>query len=253
MRISRLLAILGAALALAGAARAQPAVKIGVLTDMGSGVRGRTAAPGRSRRRAWPSPTARWPIMCNSSPPTTSTRRITGRRSRMNGSPTASTRSSTCRPRASRWRSMARPGGARKLVFFSTTINDRITEEECNGYGIAWGMGHLLGRPVRGAVAAEGRLRHLVRHHAGRGRRRRRVGADTPGRPPRIMAGKWSDPSMCRWGQADWSAYMLQAQASHAKAALFGSGGSDLVNGLKQAREFGLPQSGHGRSARCMR
>jgi branched-chain amino acid transport system substrate-binding protein len=45
-------------------------------------------------------------------------------------------------------------------------------------------------------------------------------------------------------GQSDWSAYMLQAQASHAKAVLFGSGGSDLVNGLKQAREFGLPQAG---------
>src|ERR1700761_4448321 len=29
-------------------------------------------------------------------------------------------------------------GRAKKLVFFSTTINDRLSEQECNGYGLSW-------------------------------------------------------------------------------------------------------------------
>lgn len=42
----------------------------------------------------------------------------------------------------------------------------------------------------------------------------------------------------------DFSSYVLQAQASGAKAVLFANGAADLVNGLKQAREFGLVSKG---------
>ena len=43
---------------------------------------------------------------------------------------------------------------------------------------------------------------------------------------------------------ADFASFLLQARSTKAKAVLFGSGGADLVNALKQAREFGLPQEG---------
>jgi branched-chain amino acid transport system substrate-binding protein len=43
---------------------------------------------------------------------------------------------------------------------------------------------------------------------------------------------------------SDFSSYVLQAQASRAKAALFADGGADLINGLKQAKEFGLASHG---------
>lgn len=43
---------------------------------------------------------------------------------------------------------------------------------------------------------------------------------------------------------SDFSSYLLQAQASGAKAVLFANGGADLINGLKQAREFGLASRG---------
>jgi branched-chain amino acid transport system substrate-binding protein len=43
---------------------------------------------------------------------------------------------------------------------------------------------------------------------------------------------------------SDFSSYLLQAQASGAKAVLFANGGSDLINGLKQAKEFGLAARG---------
>ena len=43
---------------------------------------------------------------------------------------------------------------------------------------------------------------------------------------------------------SDFSAYLLQAQASQAKVVGFANGGGDTVNSIKQAAEFGLPQSG---------
>lgn len=43
---------------------------------------------------------------------------------------------------------------------------------------------------------------------------------------------------------SDFSSYLLQAQASGAKAVLFANGGSDLINALKQAQEFGLVKRG---------
>ncbi|MGH2342411.1 ABC transporter substrate-binding protein [Segnochrobactraceae bacterium EtOH-i3] len=45
-------------------------------------------------------------------------------------------------------------------------------------------------------------------------------------------------------GTTDFSAYLLQAQASGANVIGFTSSGADLGNGLKQAQEFGLPQTG---------
>lgn len=133
-------------------------------------------------------------------------------------------------------------GRAHKLVFFSTTINDRITEEECNGYGIAWVWDtYSVGRSEALSLLKAGLNTWFVITPDGAAgvaleQTARQAAADNGG----TVLGAVHVPL----GQSDWSSYMLQAQASHAKAALFGSGGSDLVNGLKQAREFGLPQSG---------
>src|SRR6202451_2987053 len=43
---------------------------------------------------------------------------------------------------------------------------------------------------------------------------------------------------------SDFSSYLLQAQASGAKVVAFANGGGDMVNAVKQANEFGLPQDG---------
>jgi len=40
----------------------------------------------------------------------------------------------------------------------------------------------------------------------------------------------------------DFSSFVIQAQSSGAKAVAFAAGGNDLVNFMKQAQEFGLPQ-----------
>jgi branched-chain amino acid transport system substrate-binding protein len=133
-------------------------------------------------------------------------------------------------------------GRSRKLVFFSTTINDRITEQECNGYGIAWvwdtysvGRSEALsllkaGKDTWFVITPDGAAGAALEQTA------RQAAQDNGGR----VLGSLHHAI----GETDWASFLLQARASGAKAVLFGSGGADLVNGLKQAREFGLPQSG---------
>src|ERR1700677_49999 len=43
---------------------------------------------------------------------------------------------------------------------------------------------------------------------------------------------------------ADFSSYLLQAQASGAKVVAFANGGGDMVNAIKQANEFGITRGG---------
>jgi branched-chain amino acid transport system substrate-binding protein len=45
-------------------------------------------------------------------------------------------------------------------------------------------------------------------------------------------------------GTSDFASYLLQAQSSGAKVVAFVSGGSDFINALKQANEFGLAAGG---------
>jgi branched-chain amino acid transport system substrate-binding protein len=45
-------------------------------------------------------------------------------------------------------------------------------------------------------------------------------------------------------GTADYSSFLLQAQASHAKVVALGNAGADTINAVKQAAEFGLVQGG---------
>jgi branched-chain amino acid transport system substrate-binding protein len=45
-------------------------------------------------------------------------------------------------------------------------------------------------------------------------------------------------------GTADFSSYLLQAQASGAKVVALANGGGDMVNAIKQAGEFGLARDG---------
>jgi len=42
----------------------------------------------------------------------------------------------------------------------------------------------------------------------------------------------------------DFSSYVLQAEASKAKGLMFANGGGDIINGVKQAAEFGLVKKG---------
>jgi branched-chain amino acid transport system substrate-binding protein len=43
---------------------------------------------------------------------------------------------------------------------------------------------------------------------------------------------------------ADFSSYVLQAESSKARGLMFANGGGDIINGIKQAAEFGLTKKG---------
>jgi branched-chain amino acid transport system substrate-binding protein len=133
-------------------------------------------------------------------------------------------------------------GQARKLCIFSTAIIDRLNEEDCNGYGLSWtwdiysvarsgvmlqmrrGMNSWFiiyqGYAAGHAIAAM--TREVLQAAGGR------------------VVGQVAHPL----GTADFSTYLLQAQASGAKFVFCTAGGSDLINALKQVREFGVVQRG---------
>lgn len=51
---------------------------------------------------------------------------------------------------------------------------------------------------------------------------------------------------------SDFSSYVVQAQTSKAKGLMFANGGNDIINGVKQAAEFGLVKQGMRISAPLM-
>ena len=133
-------------------------------------------------------------------------------------------------------------GRSKKLAFFATAINDRITEQECNGYGIAWVWDtYSVGRAEASALLKAGKdTWFLITPDGAAGTALEVTAREAAAAGGGKVLGSVHHPL----GSSDWSSYLLQAQASGAKAVLFGSGGADLVNALKQVREFGLPQSG---------
>lgn len=133
-------------------------------------------------------------------------------------------------------------GQDKKLVFFSTAIIDRITEEDCNGYGLAWTWNiwsvarsaavlqmqrgykswYIIGQDYAAGHALEQTARQIVTAGGG------------------TVVGSIFHPL----GETDYSAYLIQAASSGAKLIMLTAGGSDLINELKQIREFNITSDG---------
>jgi branched-chain amino acid transport system substrate-binding protein len=133
-------------------------------------------------------------------------------------------------------------GQDKKLVFFSTAIIDRITEEDCNGYGIAWTWNiwsvarsaailqmqrgykswYIIGQDYAAGHALEQTARQIVQAGGG------------------TVVGSTFHPL----GETDYSAYLVQASSSDAKLIMLTAGGSDLINELKQSKEFNIASDG---------
>jgi branched-chain amino acid transport system substrate-binding protein len=133
-------------------------------------------------------------------------------------------------------------GQSRKLCVFSTSIIDRLTEEDCNGYGLSWtwdiysvarsGVQLQLGRGLDTWFII---YQDIASGHALANTAREALIASGG-----TVLGQVAHPL----GTTDFSAYLLRAQASRAKFVMFTAGGTDLINALKQVREFGLVQRG---------
>jgi branched-chain amino acid transport system substrate-binding protein len=133
-------------------------------------------------------------------------------------------------------------GQARKLCIFSTAIIDRLTEEDCNGYGLSWTWD--IYSVARSGVLLQMRRGldtwFIVHQDYAAGHALAAAAKEALESSGGRVVGQVAHPL----GTTDYSAYLLQAQASRAKFVFFTAGGSDLINALKQAREFGLAQRG---------
>ncbi len=141
-------------------------------------------------------------------------------------------------------------GQARKLCMFSTAIIDRLNEEDCNGYGLSWTWD--IYSVARSGVLLQMRRGldtwFIVHQDYAAGHALAAAAKEALEGAGGRVVGQVAHPL----GTTDYSAYLLQAQASRAKFVFFTAGGSDLINALKQAREFGLMHGLH-RRHRCAR
>ena len=133
-------------------------------------------------------------------------------------------------------------GEKRRLVFFSTPITERLTEEDCNGYGIAWtwdvysaahtatlaqlrrGMRtwFIIAQEYPAGQAIEAMIRQTVEADGGE------------------VLGVVRHPL----GETEYASYLEEAKAADAQFIAFTSGGADLSNAIGQLREPGATEAG---------
>jgi branched-chain amino acid transport system substrate-binding protein len=129
-------------------------------------------------------------------------------------------------------------GQARKLIMYSSPITDKMVEADCNGHGLAWTWDtysviragaltqlkagydswFVIGFDYLAGIAYEQALRTAVEESGGK------------------IVGAVRAPL----GTTDYSSFLLRAQASGARLVAITLGGADMINCVKQAREFGL-------------
>jgi branched-chain amino acid transport system substrate-binding protein len=133
-------------------------------------------------------------------------------------------------------------GQAKKLCIFSTAIIDRLTEEDCNGYGLSWTWDiYSVARSSALLQMRRGLDTWFIIHQDyAAGHALAAAARETLQGAGGRVVGTVAHPL----GTTDYAAYLLQAQASRAKFVMFTAGGTDLINALKQVREFGLVQRG---------
>ncbi|MEW6645273.1 MAG: ABC transporter substrate-binding protein [Pseudomonadota bacterium] len=133
-------------------------------------------------------------------------------------------------------------GEKKKIGLFVSPLTDRMTEENCNGYGIAWaydaysvarssvhaqmeqggGTWYVISPDYEGGKVLENTVKTTIQEEGGK------------------IVGSVRAPL----GTTDFSSYILQAQSSGAKVIAVTLNGPELINALKQIQEFGLIQRG---------
>ena len=133
-------------------------------------------------------------------------------------------------------------GEKRRLVFFSTPITDRLTGEDCNGYGIGWtwdvySVAHsatlaqmrqgmktwfIIAQDYPGGQLIEAMIRQTVEANGGQ------------------VIGVARHPL----GETEYASYLEEAKASNAQFIAFTSGGADLSSAIGQLREPDAIESG---------
>lgn len=127
-----------------------------------------------------------------------------------------------------------------KLVLASTGGSSDFTGKFCAPTGIHWTYDtYALAVGTGAPLAKDGPWFFITADYAF-GHALERDTADAVTKAGGKVVGSVKHPQ----GTTDFSSYLLKAQSSGAKLVAFASSGADEVNAIKQATEFGLPQSG---------
>jgi branched-chain amino acid transport system substrate-binding protein len=121
-----------------------------------------------------------------------------------------------------------------RLVFYAAVATTEISGKQCAKTGLAWlhDSYNLVAGPIRRLVAQGTDTWFFVAADYAFGR-------NMIAESERVLASAVFHPL----GTTDYSSFLLQAQASGAKAVAIANAGVQLVNTMKQWREFGMDTS----------
>jgi len=133
-------------------------------------------------------------------------------------------------------------GKNKKLGFFVTPLTDRMTEAECNGYGMAWGYDaySVIHASVLAQMKDGGEKWFLISNDYEGGKVVEKTFIDTI----EGAGGTVVQAVRVPLDATDYSSYILQAQASGADVVALTLNGTPLVNAAKQVQEFGVIDGG---------
>ncbi|KQZ46647.1 hypothetical protein ASD54_21785 [Rhizobium sp. Root149] len=129
-----------------------------------------------------------------------------------------------------------------RIVLFGSAASEKITGESCTKTAAQWGYNTaVVSRVAVNGIVAEGGKKwffvtadYTFGNDLEKGARQALEKSDAE-----IVGGV-----KVAIGTTDYSTYLLQAQAAGADVIMLNLGGADLVNALKQSREFQIQESG---------
>lgn len=129
-------------------------------------------------------------------------------------------------------------GTKKKVGLFVSPLTDRPTEADCNGQIVAWAYDvySTVGTTVQGLLDQGNKSFFIMSNDYEAGKAQEAWVETAVKAAGGVVKGKVRVPL----NSNDFSAYILQAQASGAEAIVMNVGGADLVNAMKQAQEFGV-------------
>ena len=130
----------------------------------------------------------------------------------------------------------------KRLFLMSGPGSTDLTGKECSPYGFQWTWdNHAVASATARALVEQGRKSwYFITADYAFGHSLEAEAANTVKQLGGTIKGSVRHPL----GASDFSSYLLQAQASGADVVAFANAGGDTINGVKQAAEFGIPQSG---------
>ncbi|AWU95441.1 ABC transporter substrate-binding protein [Azospirillum ramasamyi] len=130
----------------------------------------------------------------------------------------------------------------KRLFLMSGPGSTDLTGKDCSPYGFQWTWdNHAVASATARALVEQGRKSwYFITADYAFGHSLENEAAKTVKELGGTVKGSVRHPL----GASDFSSFLLQAQASGADVVAFANAGGDTINGVKQAAEFGIPQSG---------